>query len=136
MREAAQKVEQLILRFINKPVTTKCKQELTRLVAGRVGGITVDSEFLKLITKIVGKDVMDIFKQDYQSDYIDLQRELEMKKRTRRKKIASKVLLKVPVSLSTVFKEQNGIDIKEKVSKSEFSDKVSWITDKIRAMQS
>lgn len=107
-------------------------QELHPPSGGAWGGTTVDREFLKLITEIVGQDVMDAFAKENQSDFIDLKRELEMKKRTIKYEEMTKVLLKVPVSLSMLFEEKTGMKIKDKVAKSSLSNKVSWITDKIR----
>lgn len=76
--------------------------------------------------------MLEIFRNDYTSDYLDLQRELEMKKRTISPATKGKITLKVPVSLPEIYKRETDETVAEAVEGSTFKGKLIWLPDKIR----
>lgn len=92
----------------------------------------MDEEFYKMLIKIIGAPVLQKFRNEKTSDYIDLERELEMKKRTITPKTKGKITLKVPVSLSEIYKNEEDEPVTEAVEGTSYSGKLQWLQDKIR----
>lgn len=89
--------------------------------------------FRDMLADIVGNDVMDNFQATKMMDYIDLFREFEVKKRTFKDEMTSKINFKVPYALTEDFREARKMDIKEHLqSKPKYKNKIIWIGDKLR----
>ena len=81
--------------------------------------------------------MFDKFMQDAKEDWVDLFREFEIKKRGIKAKGTgderSKETIKVPDSLSEIFRDETGKNIREFIkTKKEYADKVTWAGDKVR----
>ena len=107
-------------------------KELYKANGGSWGGIYVDKAFKDLLADIVGNDVMDDFAENKTSDFIDLFREFEVKKRNFKNEMEEKITFKVPIALADAFKEARGKEIKDHVQKSKYKDKITWVGDKLR----
>ena len=88
-----------------------------------------------MIADIVGNDVMDNFQVTKMVDYIDLFREFEVKKRTFKNEMTSKINIKVPIALANDFKDAKKMELKAHIeSKPKYKDCVEWKGDKIRML--
>lgn len=85
-----------------------------------------------LLIKIIGGPVWEKFKEENTADYLDLQRELETKKRTITPQSSGKITIKVPVTISQTYENDSGETIKEAIEASNYKDKIQWISDKMR----
>lgn len=109
-------------------------KELTKPSGGSWGGTRVDEAFNQLLIKIVGGGVYKEFVDKNKADYLDLQREMETKKRavTNKEINNQKITVKIPVSLTQSFKDCTGEEIKDVIAQTRYAGKMNWITDKIR----
>ncbi|XP_053389262.1 heat shock 70 kDa protein 12A-like [Mercenaria mercenaria] len=107
-------------------------KELHKASGGAWGGTKVDEEFYKLLLKIIGGPVYQKFIDENKSDHLDLQRELETKKRTITPNSSGKITIKVPVAIVQTYKDEMKEDIKEAIDGSTYSGKISWVGDKMR----
>lgn len=107
-------------------------RELHKASGGAWGGTKVDEEFYLMIIKIIGAPAYDTFCRQHTADYLDLQRELEVKKRIITPKTKGKVTLKVPVSLAETYKSMMKETVDEAINESPFKGKITWLPDKIR----
>ncbi|XP_033742411.1 heat shock 70 kDa protein 12A-like isoform X2 [Pecten maximus] len=108
-------------------------KELDRASGGAWGGTRVDEAFKQMIIKIVGNPIMQRFCLEQTSDFVDMFREFETKKRcSLEDNLSKKVTMKIPISLKELFEEETEEDIKDVVRQSSYSGKIEWIGDKIR----
>jgi hypothetical protein len=75
-------------------------KEIYQANGGNWGGTMVDKAFQDFLIGLVGGDVMKRFQDKHKDDFLDLQREFEIKKMSIKPDLKSKVKLKIPVSLS------------------------------------
>ena len=108
-------------------------REIHKASGGAWGGTRVDEAFKQFFIKIVGSDVMRKFELTSTSDYIDMFREFETKKRNIKSGQEGKVNFKIPIRLAELFEEIEGVKIKVKLEKiKEYKGRVTWVGDKLR----
>lgn len=108
-------------------------REVHKASGGAWGGTRVDEAFKDFFIKIVGPKVMRKFELECTSDFIDMFREFETKKRNIKQEQTGKVTFKVPIRLAELFEELEGEKIKAKLEKvKEYKDRVTWVGDKLR----
>ena len=107
-------------------------RELHKATGGAWGGTKVDEEFNQMLIKIVGAPVLHKFRTEHTGDYLDLQRELEMKKRTINPATKGKITVKIPIALYELYKSETDESIEEAIEGSPFKDKLIWLADKVR----
>lgn len=107
-------------------------KELHKASGGAWGGTKVDEEFYSLLIRLIGGPIYKKFMDENKSDHLDLQRELETKKRTITPKSNGKITIKVPFVIAQTYKEESGEDIKEAIEGSPYQGKISWSGDKLR----
>lgn len=107
-------------------------KELHKASGGAWGGTKVDEEFNQMLIKIIGAPVLEEFRKENTSDYLDLQRELEMKKRTITQTSKGKITIKVPVTLAETYKKETDETVSQAVEESTLKGKVTWQSDKLR----
>lgn len=100
-------------------------KELARASGGDWGGISVDAAFEEALMEIVGKDLMDTFRQHHTVDYLELFRNFELKKRS--KKESDDVILYVPVSFVDICE-----DLDKLIARSNFQGSMELELDKLR----
>ncbi|KAK3577016.1 hypothetical protein CHS0354_003079 [Potamilus streckersoni] len=105
--------------------------KLYKASGGPWGGTCVDEMFLNFIGKIVGQDVLKTFVRKHTSDYFDLLREFETKKRTIKRGMDTKISITLPIAIKDIFDEK-GEDVKKAIAHSGNEDKVKWDRDKFR----
>ncbi|XP_060065880.1 heat shock 70 kDa protein 12A-like [Ylistrum balloti] len=107
-------------------------KELYMANGGEWGGIMVDTEFMKLLSEILGDQVVKKFKEENQADYLELQRTFEVKKRSISSTQGSKITFALPISLLDTFEQMNpNVDISQRL-KSKFDKDITWNLDKMR----
>ncbi|XP_053398568.1 heat shock 70 kDa protein 12A-like [Mercenaria mercenaria] len=108
-------------------------KEVHKASGGAWGGTKVDEEFKQLLIRIIGAPVYQTFCDENTEDMLDLQRELETKKRSPLSKTARKVTIKVPVKIAETYKKETGEDIKEAIEGCpRYNGKMTWDNDKLR----
>lgn len=108
-------------------------RELYKANGGNWGGTYVDKAFRDLLADIVGNDVMDSLAESKTSDYFDLFREFEVKKRTFDSKMNDKITFKVPIAIQEEFRARHRQEIKDHLkAKPKYDNKVTWVSDKLR----
>lgn len=107
-------------------------KELHRPTGGPWGGTNVDEAFDQLIIKIVGAICFQKFKYDFKEDYLELHRELEIKKRITKLESKSKVTITVPASLVTTFEKETGENMREVMQEMQYFSKMSLLVHKLR----
>lgn len=107
-------------------------KELHKASGGAWGGTKVDEEFYGLLLRIIGGPIYKIFTDQHKPDHLDLQRELETKKRTITPQSSGKITIKVPVALSQTYKDEMKEEVQEAIDGSPYSGKITWAKDKMR----
>ncbi|XP_062605306.1 heat shock 70 kDa protein 12A-like [Saccostrea cucullata] len=107
-------------------------RELYKASGGDWGGTKVDQEVKKFYEKIVGKDVMEKFKERNMEGALELARDFETKKRAFKPNSEKKVLLKFPLSLQDIYEDlNNGNTIENDILKKNVNNDVQIRRDKI-----
>ncbi|KAL4230257.1 Heat shock 70 kDa protein 12A [Mactra antiquata] len=107
--------------------------EISAANGGDWGGTCVDRAFMSLVSEVYNKEVVKILKDEHIGDYIDLLRELEIKKRTI-SSVAdkSKLRLKVPVKLNAIYESKYTNKVTDNISQNrKLNGRVTFETDKI-----
>ncbi|KAL4230094.1 hypothetical protein ACF0H5_010479 [Mactra antiquata] len=108
-------------------------KELDFPSGGASGGTLVDKAFRDFLDDLVGKDVMKKFAKDCKEDYVLFLREFETKKRMINVEKKGRESMKLPITLTDLYKEKKGNTLKDDVEKvREFKEKVLISGDKIR----
>jgi hypothetical protein len=75
---------------------------------------------------------MKRFQDKHKDDFLDLQREFEVKKRSIKPDLSSKVKLKIPVSLSVIYKDLYSKSVMKSIENDkELNGKVNFMADKV-----
>jgi len=107
-------------------------KEIHRASGGGIGGTTVDNAFNQFLVKIFGNDVLMELKAKSMSDYLDLFRDFETKKRTIKPESDAKVNMRLPVMILEIFQEQVGQKLTKSLLTSNFADTVKISGDKMQ----
>ena len=88
---------------------------------------------MELLRSVVGHKTLDRFKEEQMSDYFDLLREFEHKKRTISNNQSSNwVQMRIPISLVEIFEEETGKKMKDVIKEKADDDEMSFARDKLR----
>ena len=82
-------------------------QEVIAPDGGPWGGKSIDDAFYNFLSEICGGNVMEELKTTELEDYVDLFREFETKKRSIKTNQENKVVITLPLSLTTLVKKQH-----------------------------
>ncbi|XP_062593072.1 heat shock 70 kDa protein 12A-like [Saccostrea cucullata] len=104
-------------------------QEIDHVQGGNWGGIYVDKEFEKVIEGIVSQPILEAYRLNHTSDYIELLRFFEKKKRQPQN---STVRVTVPLSLLTFVQDNLNSTISESTKKSEDNKDIKWRREKMQ----
>ncbi|XP_076113025.1 heat shock 70 kDa protein 12A-like [Mytilus galloprovincialis] len=101
-------------------------KDLCKPCGDECGGTNVDKEFMKVVSQILGNDVMLEFKRDYPLDYLDIRRTLELLKHTDpEKRIRMSVPLAAFDKICSAHYKKNFIDT---LKQSKHKDTVTHVT--------
>lgn len=117
---------------INQKQSNGTFYELHIPTGGPWGGNKVNEAFERMIIKIVGASCFQIFKDDYKREYIDLQRDLEFKKRQIKPDSNSKFSIRMPSIIPALFKKETGENIKDVIQQMQLSKKMALVGDLLR----
>eukprot|EP00105_Crassostrea_gigas_P028462 XP_011450123.1 PREDICTED: heat shock 70 kDa protein 12A isoform X1 [Crassostrea gigas] len=98
---------------------------------GPWGGAKVDEEFIQFLIKLVGADVFTEFKDECRSEYLELMRILEIKKKQIDYNSQNKIPFRIPVSLFEILKEHTGCTITDIISNSPYAKSTNYLQDRI-----
>ncbi|XP_052235947.1 heat shock 70 kDa protein 12A-like isoform X11 [Dreissena polymorpha] len=107
-------------------------KELYKATGGAWGGTMVDQAFLDFIADLIGKDVLNSFKDTYMEDYIGLMRDFELKKRKLDSRSDGHVTIGIPSIISVIVKEMKGTDLQQLIKTNPHAKQISLSLDKIR----
>lgn len=104
-------------------------KELHQPSGGDFGGTNVDNEFLNVLVRIFGADVLKDFKYNYTSEYWGLMNDFETKKRNFNG--SERLNLKIPAPLRTIFESTVGCSVGETLQNSAFCKTIKLKVDKM-----
>ncbi|OPL32799.1 hypothetical protein AM593_05223, partial [Mytilus galloprovincialis] len=107
-------------------------KELHSASGGAWGGIKVDQAFEQLLIDIVEEDVYAEFQKRNASDYFDMGREFEVKKRTVKEGMSKHTYIKLPSALIETYTVLKGKTLKEAIEQSMYVNRVSQTADKLK----
>ncbi|XP_022321480.2 heat shock 70 kDa protein 12A-like isoform X1 [Crassostrea virginica] len=109
-------------------------QELSRASGGDWGGITVDRTFRKMLTDIVGVKFLDDYCNENTSEYIELFKDFEVKKRQKidESSQSGRVTLKISSTFLEKYEQVYGKDISRRTKETKYADSLKWEGDKMR----
>lgn len=90
-------------------------REIRRASGGACGGTTVDNAFRTFLQNVFGHEVLEALKKESMTDYIDLFRDFEVKKRALSGK---KIVFHMPVALVDLYQRMTGKKLIDSMSKS------------------
>lgn len=99
---------------------------------GPWGGTRVDEEFIKFLLKLVGADVFTEFKNSFRSEYLELMRILEIKKKQIDSNSQNMIHIKIPYDLFEILTEHTECSISEMISKSPYANSISYLNEVLR----
>ncbi|XP_061180917.1 heat shock 70 kDa protein 12B-like isoform X1 [Saccostrea echinata] len=107
-------------------------KSISEVCGGPWGGTRVDEEFLQFLIKLVGAEVLNEFKDDCRSDYLDLMRTLEVKKRKVDSHSNHPVQIRIPPPLFEILEEKTECKISEIVKQSPYKTSLTCSNDKMK----
>lgn len=107
-------------------------KELEKASGGDWGGTCVDNYYKDTLMEVVGKEVMEAFRQKHTGEYIELFRDFEMKKRTPINEKQTLVTMRMPGMLSGFYEEFCHKKLKDAIKNSKYSRSMKWEGDKLR----
>lgn len=110
-------------------------RELHVATGGDFGGNKVTNKILEFIGDVVGKNVMQAFSEECKSDYLQLIKDVEAKKRKTDPSSNGNVTIKLPSGLLTKFCKMTGDVLSKTTLPLSLQSTVSIVEDKLR-MQS
>lgn len=90
---------------------------------GDWGGITVNCHFRNFLKRLFGDDVLECFAKEYKSEYLDIEREIEQKKKVYCRK-SDTIILNLPAELYELFAELRNMKIEEALKISDLKNDV------------
>lgn len=107
-------------------------EEFHRPTGGPWGSTKVKEAFYQMIIKIVGARSFQKFKDDFKSDEIDFQKELEIKTSKIKPESNSRVLIYLPYTLVTTFEKETGGNMKQVIQQTQYANKMTFLRNKLK----
>lgn len=99
-------------------------KELQKPSGGDYGGTTVDNAFRKILNKIFGANVLDLFKRQNMEEYCDLFDRFQLKKKTFDGN--EKIILVFPLALLELFEDETEETVDETLKTSPYKGRVEF----------
>jgi hypothetical protein len=107
-------------------------KEITKASGGAWGGKKVNDQFYLFIEELVGEKIMNDFKEAHPSAHLELEREIEQKKRSLQGGQDRKIAINLPGELSEMFEKRKGKSMMDFVESSgRYNNKVSMKYEKL-----
>nr|XP_019918143.2 heat shock 70 kDa protein 12A isoform X1 [Crassostrea gigas] len=116
---------------VQETTRTGKMKSIYEVCGGPWGGARVDQEFIQFLIKLVGADVFTEFKDASRSEYLELMRILEIKKKQIDFNSQNKIPVRIPNALFEILDEHTGCSISEIISKSPYASSIEYLRDKI-----
>ncbi|KAL3879601.1 hypothetical protein ACJMK2_031889 [Sinanodonta woodiana] len=107
-------------------------KELHKASGGAWGGTQVDEAYRQVLISLVGNPVFHRFQVENKEDYLDIFREFEIRKRDIAPDNDNKVTIRLPSSLTEIFEETSGADLRKAIMQTKYANEVSFTRDKLR----
>ena len=107
-------------------------KEVHAASGGGWGGTLVDQAFEELLVDIVGRQIYSKFVKKETEDWLDLWRMFEVKKKTIDPHSNAKVTMKLPMTLTELYKNESRKDIKDRIAECKYSSQIEVSGDKLR----
>ncbi|KAK3100078.1 hypothetical protein FSP39_014408 [Pinctada imbricata] len=117
---------------VHEILADRSLRELTKASGGAWGGAKVNTEFLNYIEEIVGKEVMDQMRLESHCGTLDLNSEIEQKKRSLTVDNQNRVVIKLPAVILEMFENRNGVTLAEYIKNSNWGNIVDMHKEKLR----
>ena len=105
--------------------------EVHAATGGGWGGILVDKAFRDLLIEMVGPEIYEEFVKTETEDWIYLWRVFENKKKTITPENNDKIRMRLPASLSSLYKDKTGHDLTKGINRSKYANEIELDRDKI-----
>lgn len=102
-------------------------KEVHQVTGGPHGGTKVDEEFVSLLKKFFGTNVVEIFRDKYPGEWLELMNEFEMKKRGRRASEGETTRIRLSRTFTSLVSEYGGHDLAERFASSCSVDDVKFV---------
>ena len=101
--------------------------EIYKASGGAWGGTKVDEAFYRVFTEIFKEDTMNSFREECRNDFLDMERQFELKKRTVKKENDAKpVQVNIPPSFFNMYEDlHEGVSRDAAIKCSKYCDKIS-----------
>ncbi|KAL3879866.1 hypothetical protein ACJMK2_032143 [Sinanodonta woodiana] len=107
-------------------------KELHKASGGAWGGTQVDEAYRQFLISLVGNPVFRRFQVENKEEYLDIFREFEIRKRDIAPDNDNKVTIRLPSSLTEIFEETSGADLRKAIMQTKYANEVSFTRDKLR----
>jgi len=107
-------------------------KELHRPDGGPWGGTRVDSNYIAWLTTVCGEKAVEKFKKEAMSDYVDLLRDFENKKRNISFDTEGLITLRFPGALREFYEDLGEGDLAAKLARMNLKNGVKILRDKLR----
>lgn len=107
-------------------------KELHKPTGGPWGGTKVNEALQQMMIEIVGANIYHYFKESFNTDYLEIQREFEVKKKKLEPESNFRVTFRIPFSLTETFEEETGEKTEEVIQRTQYAMKMKWYSDKLR----
>ena len=97
------------------------------MTGGPHGGTNVDEQFVSLLKKFFGTNVVEIFRAKYPGEWLELMNEFEMKKRGRRASEGETTRIRLSRAFTSLISEYGGLDLAERFASSCAVDDVKFV---------
>ncbi|XP_045203507.2 heat shock 70 kDa protein 12A-like isoform X2 [Mercenaria mercenaria] len=104
-------------------------KELHPPTGGDFGGTTIDNAFLNVLIRIFGTDIITQFKRKFMNEYWELMSAFELKKR--KFDGTGRVVLKFPVQMLELYKENVGETVEESLLNSNLAKSIEFKHGKV-----
>ncbi|KAL3878758.1 hypothetical protein ACJMK2_031089, partial [Sinanodonta woodiana] len=107
-------------------------QDVSVASCGPWGSIKIDEEFAQLIIKIFGAITFKALYNNCRADYLDIIRDLDVKKRYISSDSNNRISIRIPRALERIYNENTGERVQDAVEQSPFRGKIQLSIDRMR----
>ncbi|XP_052277506.1 heat shock 70 kDa protein 12A-like isoform X3 [Dreissena polymorpha] len=118
--------------YCDDQTKTVALRELDKANGGEWGGTSVDGEFESMLEEVLGPEVMEIVRSQYNEDFMSLMAVFEVKKRNVTPDSISRETFALPQSITDLYKQIQKTDLEEGIkSIQKYRGKISVNKDKM-----
>ena len=118
---------------VHEVTSTGKLREMHKATGGSWGGTSIDKAYFGFMESIFGSESMTIFQKDHLEEYLDMEREFDVKKRSIGPTMDSNVTFRIPSNLFAVFREVSGNDPKTAIQQNTtLNGKITLTGEKMR----